>query len=208
MSFCKSVLGDPTEAVVTTAFSLVVAFSLSLILFKMELFGGADAKALIVLSVFIPTLIPILYASPFPLLTPVSTTINLVLLLALVFAANFARNLFGYFRGKRPLRVAHIRRLRKLLLLYAYRRLPSSGQDPRNISHEFLDRSNALPRLVIIDGPSGSGHHKRRDVFDGAPLRPSVAEAWTPLRIPVILLLTVSLLASLLIGDPLILTIR
>lgn len=208
LSFCKSMIYDPTRVFVTTALSLAVAFFLSLVLFRMKLFGGADAKALTTLSIFTPTVIPLFPSLTFPLLTSLSTTVNLVVFLTLVFSVNFACNFFGYIFGEKVLRISGIPRVRKFSLLYAYKRLPLRIQNSRVVFHLFSGRSSTPFSLVIIEDVRRSRRRVPNGESDSIRHGCSVAEGWIPLRIPVIPLLTLSLFVSLLVGDLLLLFVK
>lgn len=199
---------DHIRIFVTTAFSLAVAFSLSIALFKMRLFGGADAKALTTISIFVPTVIPLLASSTFPLLTSLSTTVNLMIFVILVYSINFIYNLSGYLLGKEVLHVSHTQTMKKFLLLFAYRKLPLQVQNSKGAFRVFSGRSEAPLTLVIIENAQHIKHITPDRELDNMPRKCPIAEAWTPLRIPVILFLTLSLFASLLFGDLLLLFMK
>lgn len=67
--------------------SLPIAFLLSLVLFYLKVFYGSDAKALISLSLIVPTLTPLLNSSSPSLFTSLSTVTNFVILLSLLIAS-------------------------------------------------------------------------------------------------------------------------
>ena len=201
LSFYNLILYDPVSVLVTTAFSLTVAFSLSVALFKIGLFGGADAKALIIMSWFIPTMIPLLSSSRFSLLTSLATTVNFVVYLTLIFCMNFARNFYSQLIGDRGLLASPISKLKRFSVLCAFRKLPSSAQTHADVSHLFSANSNVPSSLVIIEDTKRAIFWTRDRGLRDIPSRFLIAEAWIPLRIPATLLLTVSLLTSLLTGD-------
>jgi len=208
LCFCKCVLFDQIRILVTTAFSLAVAFSLSLGLFKMKLFGGADAKALTTMSIFVPTVIPLLPSSTFPLLVSLSTIVNLMVFVILVYLVNFSYNLFGYLFGEEVLRVSRIRSMKKFPLLVAYRKMPLHIQGSKGVFHLFSGRSEAPLTLVIIEHAQDIKCRTPNGELDNMSPKCPIAEAWTPLRIPIILLLTLSLFTSLLFGDLFLLFMR
>jgi len=78
--------------------SLVTGISIALILYKFALMGGADAKALIVLSI---NEIPLLHKDPLSLLPPLSIFVNSTLFSLSVIPFILARNTFYFLtRGE------------------------------------------------------------------------------------------------------------
>jgi hypothetical protein len=67
--------------------SVGVTLSISLFLFKVKVFGGSDAKALIILSILIPKMAPLFGLSRSSLVASVPTTFNLLVIFALVLVA-------------------------------------------------------------------------------------------------------------------------
>lgn len=102
----QSVLFTP-ELLYFYAFSFIVTFALSILLFYAGAFGGADAKALICLSIALPYYPayllqpPIRLISPLPL--PITVFSNAVLLAALTVFYNILRNSSWRFKTGRRL---------------------------------------------------------------------------------------------------------
>jgi hypothetical protein len=145
--------------------------------------------------------IPLFPSSRFPLLTSLATTVNFVVYLTLIFWMNFARNSHSQLIGDRGLLTSPIPRLRRFLVLCAFRKLPLNAQIYAGMFRLFSVNSDTPSSLVIVECTQGSSLWTHDGELRDIPSKCPIAEAWIPLRIPVTLLLTLSLLTSLLVGD-------
>lgn len=196
--FLRWLTYEGIEILLTTLFSCFVAILISLALFRIGVFGGADAKALIFLSLYVPTILPLSGLSKGVLLTPISATINLVMFLSLIFVLNFLENLLFSFLRKKNIPFSNYERGRNLVLLCAYRRT-RFGKDPDN-------KSISAPKwLIIVSSVPVTDSFKRRasalkshglTVPDDLDIM-----IWYPLRIPVTAVLALSLFCSIVTGD-------
>jgi len=77
--------------------STAITFLISISLYYLGFFGGADMKALIVLALLLPTYYPSNYLHPFISITSLTNGSFLVLSLPIIF---FIKNTIRFFRGK------------------------------------------------------------------------------------------------------------
>lgn len=180
--------------------SLPITFLLSLLLFYMKVFGGSDAKALISLSIFIPTLTPLFNPSRLPLPTSLSTVINFIIILIPLFSFNVVRNSLiclhheeGLLVSKRPLS-------RKLLLLCLYKK------HDVNACSTWLSCAPSIHLIADCSDTTANNVHSSKQTANRVFLQRTppvidVVEVWTPLRIPLVPILTLSLVVSLMLGD-------
>jgi hypothetical protein len=163
-------------------FSFLLTFGVALVMFRIGVFGGSDAKALMVLSLFIPTSSPYLLSRKGPIITPLSTLVNLVTLLGLFLCINAFRNLY-FIRKKHENRLGPLSpKERAPIALFGYRRMPSSSHVHNEAPKSRVDDS-------CVNEAGGSSSY---EVSGGV---------MEPLRIPLIPIITLSLVFSLLIGD-------
>jgi Flp pilus assembly protein protease CpaA len=85
-----------TAELITTIFSYVVAFLISLAFYASKIFGGADAKAVICISLIIPQNVSTSSLTPlFPLTLFLNTFILLGVLYLIILSSNLVRHLRG-----------------------------------------------------------------------------------------------------------------
>jgi len=189
----------PADLLLSMAFTTVFAY----LLFRLRLFGGADAKALMVLSVVLPqyplffiggTTLPLLdlHLGLLPLFA-FTTLTNAVLLTAVLpiglFLQNIARHGPAGLRGKLGLALLgyplHVDRLprRHVGLLHTYE------NDGDGVRVRFSRHSEEVDRAV-------AGRLKKWHEQGLIP-----AEIWVTPQLPFIIPLTIGFLTALLVGD-------
>ncbi len=180
--------------------SLPITFLLSLVLFYMKVFGGSDAKALISLSIFIPTLTPLFNPSGLSLPTSLSTVVNFIIMLIFLFSFNVVHNCFIYLHHDEGLLASKRPLSKKLLLICLYKK--------HDVNACFTRLSCAPLISVVIDCSDIAANNihfpkqpANRAYLQGIPSIIGVVEVWTPLRIPLIVILTLSLVVTLMLGD-------
>jgi preflagellin peptidase FlaK len=191
--------------------TVAVTIGLSMGLFYLGLFGGADAKALMCLAASMPTQLnqavikPLMEAhAPIPL--PISTFNNAVLSASLLSIAISIRNLIDLARNGRRIfdGLEHEKLITKAFAFMTGYRVHSrklrSGKRHYIILEEFSKdedgrikrRLKILKRLSI----SGEGEGEEKSIpsdYDG--------EVWVTMGLPFIVFITFGFVASILIGD-------
>ena len=182
-------LSGQISVVTGTGLSFILTSFVALAMFRIGLFGGSDAKAMILLSLFIPTAYPYLGSSEVPIITSLSTAVNLVALLGLIFGINALRNVYYLRRKDQSLMNARQQGKLSLLLIFGYKRTEANKRICIKIGKSGRREERLWPNATnLAKGGCGSSHTK--------PDR-----SMAPLRIPLIMITTLSLLISLFIGD-------
>lgn len=198
-------VSEPLGILAGTVFSVTVTFLVALILFQIGLFGGSDAKALIVLSVLVPTVSPFLRPSIVHIITSLSTLVNLVMFLALILAVNAVRNLSFLHDEDESLIPRRVSKIHKLLLLCGYKRLHLADHHYHRRRRPEADFPRVSPHMIAEKNTELTGSHILRvTTSKNRRLNPRPLELWVPLRIPLVPLITLSLVVTLLFGDSLI----
>jgi Flp pilus assembly protein protease CpaA len=186
---CDCILSEQLRLLMGTGLSFVLTTTLALAMFRIGLFGGADAKALIALSLFIPTASPYLHSPEVPLITSLSTLVNLLALLGLILCVNAFRNVYFICYKHESLMGARSPRECGLLVLFGYKRLHPNNRTHRKAGKFGEGRTEFDPcASMVTERKSG----------------PSCLESdgsMEPMKIPLIPVITLSLLFSLLLGD-------
>lgn len=193
-------VSDPAGMLLDILLSLALTLPVALVLFRIGLFGGSDAKAMIMLSVFVPTLHPFFHPSEVPMTASLSATVNLVTLLATLLALNAIHNLLSRPENGSLMPKCKTR-MGKILLVFGYKRAAmhhhQRGKKDNSRSGRHMDseaivvRNGRLVKLSSLGNLSLENHNTSR----------GIVELWVPLRIPLILIITIALLVSLLFGD-------
>jgi preflagellin peptidase FlaK len=195
-------VSEPLRILAGIVFSVMVTFLVALVLFQIGLFGGSDAKALIVLSVLVPTVSPFLRPSIVPIITSLSTLVNLVMFLTLILAVNTIRNLSFLYREDESLIPRRVSRIRRLLLLCGYKRVHLADHRYHRRRRPEADFFRVSPHMIADKNAELTESHTLRITRSkNSRLNSRALELWVPLKIPLIPIITLSLVVTLLFGD-------
>lgn len=199
-----SFLDYVTQGVITIIgnllFSLPLTLLLSLMLFRLKVFCGSDSKALICLSLYVPTLTPLIETSSLSLLTSLSTVVNFLILLSLLISLNFIRNSIMFLQHADGVLISEITFSRKLLIMTVFRKKHILCPLSKGSLWSPLIPSAPEVSSSRTTGASFSNQSGQR-IPEDDPSVVHTVESWAPLRIPLVLILTVSFVISLVIGD-------
>ncbi|MCX8170464.1 MAG: prepilin peptidase [Candidatus Bathyarchaeota archaeon] len=192
--------------------TVAIVSGLSLTLFYLGLWGGADAKALICLSLSMPTRLKIRFINPvlerhsqyvFPLPMPISTLNNSVLAAALLTAAISLRNLIDLARsgGRIFEGLEETGFLRKTLAFITGYRVEAeklrSGKHHYIIMEEFsLKGDGTLKRslkILHVLGAEGEVESKIPEGING--------KIWVTPALPFLLFIEIGFITTIFIGD-------
>jgi preflagellin peptidase FlaK len=196
-----SVLSGQLRVLVGTLFSFMLTFMVALAMFRVGLFGGSDAKALIVLSLYIPTMSPFLHSQEVSFITSLSTLANLFMFFAIILGINALRNLYFLHCKYESLMPTGVPRKRGLLLLCGYRILHLGNQLCRKVSSSESDTTEESSNRNCDREKEPSSYPSRATKAKNDPSYLISAISWEPLKIPLIPIITLSLLFSLFFGD-------
>jgi Flp pilus assembly protein protease CpaA len=202
LSIYISIVADSSRILFDIAFSFAATLLIATILFGIGLFGGSDAKALILVSVLVPTLSPLYHSSTVPILTSLSALANIALLLTLVLATNAVHNLLILHSEDRAPLLVGATRMDKLLFLCGYRKTQIGVKQYGQLCRTRLCYHGDSPRVIVLRNSWLTKYHAPPSARRGnGDVDQGVIEAWAPFRIPLIPVITISLLISLLFGD-------
>jgi Flp pilus assembly protein protease CpaA len=185
---------------------LPITLLLSLVLFYMKVFGGSDSKALVSVSIFIPTLTPLFNPSMLPIPTSVPTVANFIIILIPLFSFNVVRNSLIYLHHVEGLLVSKIPLSRKLLLICLYKKHAVNVCPTRLFGAPSISVATDCP-YNTANNKHSSKQEASRVFLQDIPSDIDVVEIWAPLRIPLIPFLTCSLVVSLTLGDLLLIAV-
>jgi hypothetical protein len=127
--------------------------------------------------------------------------VNFTIVLSLLIVLNFIHNLVLYLQHRDSLLASKLTVSKKLLIMAAFRKkhiiCPVSRGPFWSPLIDSVENCSALrtDHILISGEPTDNGIYENTDSVVHS------AESWTPLRIPLVLVLTVSLVISLALGD-------
>lgn len=169
---------DYISSLTVIAFSLIIA-PISLVLWRMGVFGGADAFGLIVLAALAPQLT---LADNF--VTPITTLTNAAILSTIVLVINFLRNLIAILNHKNIFEGFNESKLRKIFAMFL-------GYRANNPKHSFsLERIEDNQKKLNFEI-----HHAENTKFC------NTKDTWVTPGIPYMIYITAGFLVQLVFGD-------
>ncbi|MHA7733877.1 A24 family peptidase C-terminal domain-containing protein [Nitrosopumilus sp. S6] len=167
-----------TEVIFTTLFALIVA-PISIIIWRMGLFGGADAFALIALAVIAPQI-----TISENTVTPFTTLSNAAVLFIVPLVINALRNMISKIRGENIFEGFEESTTKKILASFI-------GYRAKNPKHGFsIEKTVGSVKKITL-----SFHHAENEEFSTTP------NTWITPGIPYLLLIIGGFLIQLTYGD-------
>ena len=167
-----------TEMAYATLFALIIA-PISIIIWRMGLFGGADAFALIALAVIAPQI-----TLSENTVTPFTTLSNAAVLFVVPLLINALRNAISVGRGEDIFKGFDESRSKKILASFI-------GYRAKNPKHGFsIERMEGSVKKISL-----SFHHAENEEFENTP------NTWITPGIPYLLLIIGGFVIQLVYGD-------
>ena len=167
-----------TEMAYATLFALIIA-PISIIIWRMGLFGGADAFALIALAVIAPQI-----TLSENTVTPFTTLSNAAVLFVVPLLINALRNSIAVGRGEDIFKGFEESRSKKILVSFI-------GYRAKNPKHGFsIERIEGKVKKISL-----SFHHAENEEFENTP------NTWITPGIPYLLLIIGGFVIQLVYGD-------
>lgn len=198
----------PQDLLYNFVLPFVITLALSLVLFYAGGFGGADAKALICLSLALPVYPSFLLESPIgylPLIFPLSVFINAVFLASFSVIFILLRNLSWKYRNKRKLFEGFEKESlgRKILILLSGYKVSIADLEKKDylIPLEDLDaRLEEKRKLIAI--PRDEERKKIVSRLLEAKSNGQIqGDVWATPGLPMLVFITVGLVIALVFGD-------
>ncbi|PIW32768.1 MAG: peptidase [Nitrosopumilales archaeon CG15_BIG_FIL_POST_REV_8_21_14_020_37_12] len=168
----------PVEFAFTTLFALMIA-PVSLIAWRMGLFGGADAFALIALSVIAPQ-----FTLSENTITPFTTLSNAAVLFVLPLFVNASRNLISVLRNEKIFAGFDEPTWKKVLAIFM-------GYRSKNPKYGFtMEKQEGSSKKIVL-----SLHNAETEKFTKKP------DTWITPGIPYLLLIIGGFIIQLIYGD-------
>jgi Flp pilus assembly protein protease CpaA len=199
-----SVISEQPMILIQTLFSVATTFVVALGLFRIGMFGGSDAKALIMVSLFKPTGSLFYRHLEVSYVTSMSTLVNTATILALILGVNLVRNLHYLRHNHESLMPRGIRGMLLLLLLYKHKRTDMDNRFHCEVPKWEAYQAQTSASKNGEKRRERDSHKPKAAITESSPSHLASAMSWTPLSIPLIPVITVSLLLSLLFGDMLV----
>jgi preflagellin peptidase FlaK len=166
------------ESILNIGISLIIV-PISLLIWRVGIFGGADAFGLIVLAALAPQL-----SLSENLVTPLTTLTNAVIISIVPILLNVFRNLFELSRHKNIFEGFHESRFKKISAIFL-------GYRAKNPKYSFsIERIEGEHKKIDF-----SFHHAENSEFCTKP------DTWVTPGIPYILYITAGFVVQILIGD-------
>lgn len=167
-----------TEMVFTTLFALIIA-PIAIIIWRMGLFGGADAFALIALAIIAPQI-----TVSENIVTPFTTLSNAAVLFVVPLVINATRNAISKIRGENIFEGFEESTSKKILASFI-------GYRAKNPKHGFsIEKTEGSVKKITL-----SFHHAENEEFSTKP------NTWITPGIPYLLLIIGGFLIQLVYGD-------
>ncbi|KFM16270.1 Preflagellin peptidase protein [Marine Group I thaumarchaeote SCGC AAA799-B03] len=167
-----------TEMIFTTLFALIIA-PISVIIWRMGLFGGADAFALIALAVIAPQI-----TVSGNTVTPFTTLSNAAVLFVIPLLINAIRNTISKIKGENIFEGFEESTSKKILASFI-------GYRAKNPKHGFsIEKIEGSVKKIAL-----SFHHAEKEEFSTKP------NTWVTPGIPYLLLIIGGFLIQLIHGD-------
>lgn len=167
-----------TASLINIGISLIVA-PIALLIWRIGIFGGADALGLIVLAALAPQL-----SFSGNTVTPLTTLTNAAIISVAPILLNLVRNLFAVFRHKNIFEGFEETRLKKISAMFL-------GYRAKNPKYSFtIEKVEGNHKKIDF-----SFHHAENTQFCDKP------DTWVTPGIPYILYITAGFVVQLLFGD-------
>ena len=167
-----------TEMAYATLFALIIA-PISIIIWRMGLFGGADAFALIALAVIAPQM-----TLSENTVTPFTTLSNAAVLFVIPLLINALRNAISIGRGENIFEGFEESKSKKILASFI-------GYRAKNPKHGFsIEKTEGQVKKITL-----SFHHAENEEFENTP------NTWITPGIPYLLLIIGGFVIQLVYGD-------
>ena len=169
---------DPISNLITIGFALIIA-PFAIIVWRIGLFGGADAFALIALAVIAPTVT--LSENP---VSPFTTLSNAAILFVIPFLVNVFRNILAKLKGENIFEGFDEKMSKKIIAAF----MGYKAKNPKfGFSIEKIEKGKKKIDLAI--------HHAENQEFCTSP------NTWITPGIPYLLLITGGFIIQLFYGD-------
>ena len=166
------------QVLIDVAFSLIIA-PIALVLWRMGLFGGADAFSLIVLSALAPQL-----TLTENFVTPLTTLTNAALLSIVILIVNFIRNLIAILNHRDIFAGFDENKFRKICAMFL-------GYRSANPKYGFsIEKSDGVHKKLNF-----AMHHAEKAEFC------KTKDTWITPGIPFMIYITAGFVAQLIFGD-------
>ena len=186
--------------------SITFSFGMGLILYKLDLFGGADAKALMTLSIMMP-LIPEeimirTYTHPF---TPISVFNNSVIGAALTSIYMITKNIKDKINGETLFKdLEKENKIKKLIAVITAHRIPLERLREEEFNYpieEITEEKGRTKRKLIIRLGATAGEEKLKTIIKQYKEGKIKGEVWVTPALPMLIFITIGLIITLIQGD-------
>jgi len=197
----------PPETYYMVAASIASSFAIGFSLFYLDLFGGADAKAIMSLSILFPlndkTLLP--YLKLMNPILPISTFNNSVLIASLTSIAILVKNIADIIKGCKLFEdIEEESPLKKMLILFSSYRVRAEDLKHKKFIYpieEISVESGKIKRKIRVRVGVSGGEERLSHLIklvDSGILRGYV---WVTPGLPMMIFMLAGLIISILLGD-------
>lgn len=189
-----------------TAISITFSTILGLTLYKIDMFGGADAKALIALSILIPTLPENLTIklNTHPI-TPISTFNNSIIISTTPAIYLIIKNSIKIVRGEKIFQgLENENILKKILAIATGYRIPLEKIKNEKYKYpieEIIVEENSIKRRLNIKIGASMGEEKLGEIIKLFEEGKIHGHIWVTPALPLIVFMSIGVVITLLYGD-------